>query len=219
MNNSNNVEFKPRSGSVCLSRGIYTLFNLSVSINIFTYKFFTIICIVFYCFIRIINLRALELIYNIYITYKTTKDLRSVHMGDQSTLNDIDMLEAAVDHKQIEAYSADNMQITKEILKANETGFINNLVNSNLALRPKLLINDFSKGSKVLSEITSELTKCNHFMFSIAFITMSGITPLLETLRLIEAKGITGRILTTDYLNFSEPKALKKLLAFSNKGF
>ena len=137
-------------------------------------------------------------------------------MGDQSTLNDIDMLEAAVDHKQIEAYSADNMQITKEILKANETGFINNLVNSNLALRPKLLINDFSKGSKVLSEITSELTKCNHFMFSIAFITMSGITPLLETLRLIEAKGITGRILTTDYLNFSEPKALKKLLAFSN---
>ena len=108
------------------------------------------------------------------------------------------------------------MQITKEILKANETGFINNLVNSNLALRPKLLINDFSKGSKVLSEITSELTKCNHFMFSIAFITMSGITPLLETLRLIEAKGITGRILTTDYLNFSEPKALKKLLAFSN---
>lgn len=137
-------------------------------------------------------------------------------MGDQSTLNDIDMLEAAVDHKQIEAYSADNMQITKEILKANETGFINNLVNSNLALRPKLLINDFSKGSKVLSEITSELTKCNHFMFSIAFITMSGITPLLETLRLIEAKGITGRILTTDYLNFSEPKAFKKLLAFSN---
>jgi superfamily II DNA or RNA helicase/HKD family nuclease len=137
-------------------------------------------------------------------------------MGDQSTLNDIDMLEAAVDHKQIEAYSADNMQITKEILKANETGFINNLVNSNLALRPKLLINDFSKGSKVLSEITSELTKCNHFMFSIAFITMSGITPLLETLRLIEDKGITGRILTTDYLNFSEPKALKKLLAFSN---
>ncbi len=108
------------------------------------------------------------------------------------------------------------MQITKEILKANETGFINNLVNSNLALRPKLLINDFSKGSKVLSEITSELTKCNHFMFSIAFITMSGITPLLETLRLIEAKGITGRILTTDYLNFSEPKAFKKLLAFSN---
>lgn len=49
-----------------------------------------------------------------------------------------------------------------------------------------------------------------------AFITLSGITPLLETFKTLEEKGIKGIILTTDYLNFSEPKALKKLLSFSN---
>jgi len=42
------------------------------------------------------------------------------------------------------------------------------------------------------------------------------ITPLLETLKYLEQNGINGKILTSDYLNFSEPKALKKLLEFSN---
>lgn len=45
---------------------------------------------------------------------------------------------------------------------------------------------------------------------------MSGITPLLQTLKELENKGVKGRILTTDYLNFSEPKALKKLTKLKN---
>lgn len=48
------------------------------------------------------------------------------------------------------------------------------------------------------------------------FITMSGITPLLQTLKELEKRGIPGRILTTDYLTFSDPKALRKLEEFSN---
>lgn len=51
---------------------------------------------------------------------------------------------------------------------------------------------------------------------SVAFITMSGITPLLQTLKELEKRGIPGRILTTDYLTFSDPKALRKLEEFSN---
>lgn len=53
-------------------------------------------------------------------------------------------------------------------------------------------------------------------MISVAFVTSSGVVPLLETLKILAEKGIKGRILTTDYLNFSEPKALKKLLEFHN---
>lgn len=45
---------------------------------------------------------------------------------------------------------------------------------------------------------------------------MSGITPLLQTLKELEKKGIKGEILTTNYLNFSEPRALKKLNNLSN---
>lgn len=45
---------------------------------------------------------------------------------------------------------------------------------------------------------------------------MSGITPLLQTLKELEKKGIKGEILTTNYLNFSEPRALKKVNNLSN---
>ncbi|MBU3154994.1 DUF3427 domain-containing protein [Clostridium estertheticum] len=125
-------------------------------------------------------------------------------------------LKSIIDFKPIDEGNHDQINIAQDILTASETGLINGLVNSNLALRPKLILNDYSKGSKVLSDIVVELMNCNEFMISVAFITSSGITPLLETFKYLEANGINGEILTTDYLNFSEPKALKKLLEFSN---
>ena len=45
---------------------------------------------------------------------------------------------------------------------------------------------------------------------------MGGITPLLQTLKELENRGVQGKILTTDYLMFSEPKALKLLSEFEN---
>lgn len=45
---------------------------------------------------------------------------------------------------------------------------------------------------------------------------MGGSTPLLQTLKELEKNGIPGEILTTNYLNFSEPKALEKLHGLSN---
>lgn len=125
-------------------------------------------------------------------------------------------LDNILDIKPIEEANDSKLKITTDILKASETGLINNLIDSNLALRPKLIINDFNKGSKVLSDIVGELSKCSEFMISVAFITSSGVLPLLETLKGLERKGVHGKILTTDYLTFSEPKALKKLLEFSN---
>ncbi|MGH4049806.1 MAG: DUF3427 domain-containing protein [Clostridium sp.] len=135
------------------------------------------------------------------------------------TLSEIEkhkILESSIDFKPIDESSHNQINIADEILSAAETGLINNSVYSNLALRPKLILNDYSKGSKVLSDIITELMSCDQFMISVAFITSSGITPLLETLKYLESNGIKGEILTTDYLNFSEPKALKKLLEFSN---
>ena len=135
------------------------------------------------------------------------------------TLTEIDKnknLQSTIDFKPIDTIYNGESTIAKDILNANETGLINSFVNSNLALRPKLILNDYSKGSKVLSDIVVELMNCDQFMISVAFITSSGVTPLLETFKYLENKGIKGEILTTDYLNFSEPKALKKLLEFSN---
>lgn len=72
------------------------------------------------------------------------------------------------------------------------------------------------KARKVLSSIEDELLECEQFQISVAFITMGGITPLLQTLKELEKREIPGKILTTNYLNFSEPRALEKLNSLSN---
>ena len=91
------------------------------------------------------------------------------------------------------------------------TAFIDSSVSSDLAFRPQFISNDYREGRKVLSSIEEELRSCDSFKISVAFITMSGIAPLLETLYELEQAGIPGEILTTNYLTFSEPKALRLL--------
>ena len=66
------------------------------------------------------------------------------------------------------------------------------------------------------SSVEDELLRCEEFQISVAFITMGGVTPLLQTLKELEKKGVKGQILTTNYLNFSEPRALEKLNGLKN---
>lgn len=87
---------------------------------------------------------------------------------------------------------------------------------SNLAYKPQLISNDREKGNKVLTVVENDLSVCEEFCISVAFITMGGLTPLLQTLQELEKRGIPGRILTTDYLNFSEPQAIRRLAGFKN---
>lgn len=103
-----------------------------------------------------------------------------------------------------------------EIRNGFETAYIDGTFSSNLAYKPQFVSNNYREGKKVLSSIEDELLVCNQFQISVAFITMSGITPLLQTLRVLEKKNIHGEILTTNYLNFSEPKALEKLNRLKN---
>lgn len=92
-----------------------------------------------------------------------------------------------------------------------ETAYIDGTIASELGYRPQFVSNNYREGKKVLASIEEELLRCDHFQISVAFITMSGITPLLQTLKALERRGIKGEILTTNYLNFSEPRALAKL--------
>ena len=104
----------------------------------------------------------------------------------------------------------------RELLGAAYTALINKAFPSDAGIRPRFVSNDFHRGKKVMSTLRSELSKCSAFDFSVAFVTRSGITPLLQELRELESRGIPGRILTTDYLAFSEPEALEKLDALNN---
>ena len=104
----------------------------------------------------------------------------------------------------------------QEMRSGFETAFIDGAVASNLAYKPQFISNNYKQGKKVLSSIEDELLACDQFQISVAFITMGGITPLLQTLKALEKKGVKGEILTTNYLNFSEPRALEKLNRLSN---
>lgn len=81
---------------------------------------------------------------------------------------------------------------TDEIKRGAHAAFIDSDYNASFSYRPEFLSNDYRQGKKVLSSIEAELSNCDEFCISVAFSTMSGITPLLQVLRELEEKDIPG---------------------------
>ena len=102
----------------------------------------------------------------------------------------------------------------EDIINGAKTAFINEEFSSSADFRPKLLYNN--KDNKVINSIRDEIKNCDEFIISSAFITYGGIVQLLEEFRQLEQNDVKGKILTTDYLYFTEPKALRKLQEFRN---
>lgn len=106
--------------------------------------------------------------------------------------------------------------LKKNIIEGSETALVNKDVVSMSDFKPQMILNDYKEGKKVIATLIDELSTCDEFKISVAFITLSGITPLLQVLKELEEKGVKGQIITTDYLTFSEPKALEKLNSLKN---
>lgn len=105
----------------------------------------------------------------------------------------------------------------KEKLRSGvETALFDGTHRSDEDYRQQFIYNDYHKGMKVLDALERELSHCEEFAFSVAFVTMSGLITLLPMLEELEEKGVKGKILTTNYLNFSDPRALDKLHSFQN---
>ena len=98
----------------------------------------------------------------------------------------------------------------------NITASLFNNDNNDKNLIPKFIFNDYNNGFNLLTELQTELDNCKEFYFAVAFITQSGLICLKEILNKLNDKNITGYILTTDYLYFTQPKALKELMHFPN---
>ncbi|MBA2656941.1 MAG: DEAD/DEAH box helicase family protein, partial [Tatlockia sp.] len=107
-------------------------------------------------------------------------------------------------------------KIKNSLLQSLQTGFIDKSIISDLEYRPQLLVNKRIPKEKVLSTILRELENCEEFYISVAFLTTSGIAVLFNSLILLEKKGVKGKILVSQYLNFTQPEALKKMLQFKN---
>jgi HKD family nuclease len=108
------------------------------------------------------------------------------------------------------------MDIQKALSESIRTGFIDQVIQSDKAYRPELLTNDHKQGKKVLSTILRELETCEEFWFSVAFVTTGGIATLMNTLLDLEKRNIKGKILASQYLNFTQPEALKRIKQFKN---
>ena len=105
---------------------------------------------------------------------------------------------------------------TDNLIESLRTGFISNRISSDNTLMPSLLVNNYKKNKKILSAISEELETCEAFDFSVAFINDSGLASIMQKLDYLASRNIKGRILTTNYLNFTSPGALSKLLEFPN---
>lgn len=99
------------------------------------------------------------------------------------------------------------------LMDSMRTSLIDSNIESVLSYQHKLISN---KEEKIVSLIRRELENCDEFIISVAFVTLGGVTMILEQLKDLEARGVKGKILTGDYLTFTQPKALKKLLEFKN---
>ncbi len=107
-------------------------------------------------------------------------------------------------------------EVNDEFFNNIKAGFIEKSIESSGEYIPKLLTNEPSAGVKVLSSIIAELNSCQEFWFSVAFLTNGGLQSLLNTFKELQNQQIKGRILVSQYLNFTQPEALKRLLKFKN---
>jgi len=106
--------------------------------------------------------------------------------------------------------------VHEELRRSMETGFINKNYSSNNLYLPQLVTNNRLKNKKVLSTILNELRICDEFYFSVAFLTKSGVAILINILEELRNRGIKGKVLVSQYQDFTQPEALKTLLQFEN---
>ncbi len=81
---------------------------------------------------------------------------------------------------------------------------------------PQLLTNNEQQAKKVVDQLVRELKQAQYFWFSVAFMTTSGVAILKQELAELATKGIKGKILVSQYQNFTQPQALREILKLPN---
>ena len=102
------------------------------------------------------------------------------------------------------------------LIKSLKFGFVDNVKFQEGGYSPQILINDPESKRYVLKDIQEELSKCQAFYISVAFITQSGIALIKSQLSDLMDKGIKGKILISPYLDFNDPIAMQELLKLKN---
>ncbi|MFC7062531.1 DUF3427 domain-containing protein [Halobacillus seohaensis] len=106
--------------------------------------------------------------------------------------------------------------IIEQMQHSFQKGFIDRNHSQSSRFRPELLVNQASKRQDVLTTLVDELKSCQSFMFSVAFITESGLATLKSHLLDLYERGIRGKILTSTFQMFNKPKVFRELLKIKN---
>ncbi len=104
----------------------------------------------------------------------------------------------------------------RQLEQGLRAGFVNKDYPASPLYLPQFLVNDSQKDKKVLSSILRGLQSCDEFWISVAFVTTSGVATLIQTLLALRDQGKRGKILVSQYLYFTQPEALKRLMQFQN---
>lgn len=106
------------------------------------------------------------------------------------------------------------MSTKEEISKAINFAFVDNQIESQEIYQPSLITNHHD--STVLDTLEDELRTSNFFTIAVAFVTTSGLIDLKSIFTDLAKQNIQGRLITSTYLNFNEPKAFEDLLQIPN---
>lgn len=104
--------------------------------------------------------------------------------------------------------------IFNELEQGLKTSFFDKNYKSNDFYQTKLVTNNGFE-EKVIKTFESELATCTSFWFTTAFLSMSGLSTLYSLLEDLERRKIPGQILVSQYLNFTQPEALKRLRTYT----
>ncbi|MGR3741298.1 DEAD/DEAH box helicase [Companilactobacillus sp. DQM5] len=94
------------------------------------------------------------------------------------------------------------------------SSFIDEKYISSNQFEPQLITN--SSDENIKAHINQELQTCTGFTFAVAFISNSVLTDLKVLFADLHTKGISGRILTSTYLAFNQPKVFSELFKIPN---
>lgn len=101
-----------------------------------------------------------------------------------------------------------------QLMGALQHGFLQAQPDIPQAFIPKLINN--LPGESLLSYLQAELATATTFTFAVAFVTEGGLLMLKSQLADLAARGIRGRLITSTYLNFNQPKVFRELLKLEN---
>ncbi|MFR0515074.1 DEAD/DEAH box helicase [Limosilactobacillus mucosae] len=111
--------------------------------------------------------------------------------------------------------SKDGDQLVRELHGSLLNGYVDQDEFATVGdLGPKLLTNQ--SGNQIWNQLRHELQTCQSYIFAVAFVTDAMISSLKPIFKQLANHGIQGRLLTSDYLYFNQPKAFAELLKIPN---